>query len=263
VVLALQNAAASPEIQGLRLRPVRGAGATAKFDLTLLLEEQDGEVLGTAEYATDLFDAATIDRLLGQYERLLAAALAAPDRAIRELPLLTPAEHHQVLLEWNDTATDHGEDDGTTLIHDLFTAWAARTPEATAAVCGEASLTYGELAEQAHRLAGHLAGLGIGPGSLVGIHLRRGLPMLPAVLAVLKAGAAYVPLEVGHPPARLRWILEALDVSCVLTEEAQLGSLPALPHLICLDREEIGRIGPIGPIRPMIPPTRQHAKECW
>ncbi|HEX5715599.1 MAG TPA: amino acid adenylation domain-containing protein, partial [Thermoanaerobaculia bacterium] len=105
---------------------------------------------------------------------------------------------------------------------------------------------YRELDERASRLASHLMSLGVCPGSLVGIHLRRSLHMLPALLAVFKAGAAYVPQEVGHPPARLRWLLEALEISCVLTETAQLGSLPAVDHVICLDREEIRPIGPIG-----------------
>jgi len=234
VVLALQNApAGSLEIRNLRLRPVEATGTTAKFDLTLNFVEHGGGLGGTVEHATDLFDAATIDRLLLQYERLLAAALEAPERAASELPLLSSGERHQMLREWNDTAVDRTED---TLIHELFESWAERTPGAVAAVCGGEALTYGELRQQAHRLAHHLAGLGIGPGSLVGIHLRRGLRMLPAVLAVLEVGAAYVPLEVGHPPARLQWVLGALDVSCVLTEAAQLGSLPALPHLICLDQ---------------------------
>src|SRR6185436_12697584 len=219
-----------------------------KFDLILSLEEQGGELLGTAEYATDLFDAATIDRLVLQYERLLAAALATPELGISELPLLSPAELHQVLAEWNDTAVDRTE---ATLIHELFESWAARTPGAIAAVCGSETLTYGELEEQANRLAHHLASLGVGPGSLVGIHLRRGLPMIPALLAVLEAGAAYVPLEVGHPPARLRWILEALEIPCVITETAQRESLPELAHVICLDELFIRPIRPIGPIRPI------------
>src|SRR6185436_12631722 len=146
VMLALQNAPVeSLEIQGLRLRPVSGAGATAKFDLTLSLEEQGGEILGTSEHAVDLFDSATIDRLLSQYGQLLAAALATPEQAASELPLLSPAERHQMLAEWNDTAADSGEADEATLIHELFETWAERTPGAVAAVCGGATLTYGEV----------------------------------------------------------------------------------------------------------------------
>src|SRR5262245_5800138 len=112
----------------------------------------------------------------------------------------------------------------------MFEDWAARTPDAVATVCGSETLTYGALESQANRLAHHLAGLGIGPGSLVGIHLRRGLPMIPPLLAVLKAGAAYVPLEVGHPPARLQGIRETLEISCVLTEADLIGPIrPSRP----------------------------------
>ncbi len=238
VMLALQNAPVTAlEIRSLRLRPVSGAGTTAKFDLLLSLDEWNGGLLGSAEHATDLFDAATIDRLTGHFERLLTAALEAPDLAVSDLPLLPDSERHQVLSEWNDTAAGHDEEDKETLIHELFETWAARTPEATAVVCGTEIMTYGELEEQANRLAHHLRSRGIGLGSLVGIHLRRGLPMIPALLAVLKAGAAYVPLEVGHPPARLRWILDTLEISCVLTET-----------------DVIRPAGPIRPIRPISSP---------
>ncbi len=252
VVLALQNVPTeSLEVRSLRLRPVNGGGTTAKFDLTLSLVEHGGAISGTVEHATDLFDGTTVDRLILQYERLLAAAVAAPEIRISELPLLSPAERHQVLVEWNDTEAARGEE---TLIHELFEAWAARTPGAIAAVCGGETMTYGEVEDRANRLAHHLASLGIGPGSLVGIHLRRGLRMIPALLAVLKAGAAYVPLEVGHPPARLRQVLETLEISCVLTETAQLGSLPAVSTVICLDAiRPIRPIGPIRPIRPISP----------
>jgi amino acid adenylation domain-containing protein len=242
VVLMLQNAPVeSLEIEDLRLRPVGGTGTTAKFDLTVSLGEQDSGLSGTAEYATDLFDAATIDRLTGQFERLLGAAFAAPDRTAAELPLLSSAERHQVLVEWNDTAVNPGLDAEAVLIHQPFEAWARRTPGAIAAVCGGESLTYGEVEEQANLLAHHLTALGIGPGALVGIHLRRSLAMIPALLAVLKAGAAYVPLEVGHPPARLRWILETLEISCVVTETAQIEAVRALgvaglTDVVCVDQ---------------------------
>ncbi len=242
VMFMLQNAPVENlEIADLRLRSVGAAGTTAKFDLTLSLGEHDEGLDGTAEYATDLYDAATIDRLLGQYVRLLSEALAAPERTAAELPLLSPAEQHQVLVEWNDTAV--GSAPEATLIHQPFEVWAARTPGAIAAVCGGEALTYGEVEEQARRLAAHLASLGIGPGALVGIHLRRSLAMIPAVLAVLKAGAAYVPLEIGHPPARLRWILGTLEISCLLTETAQLAAVRALEitglsEVVCVDRPE-------------------------
>ncbi|HYG65434.1 MAG TPA: amino acid adenylation domain-containing protein, partial [Thermoanaerobaculia bacterium] len=123
VVLALQNAAAeSRRIEGLRVRQMSTTGTTAKFDLTLNLVEHAGGLGGTVEHSIDLFDATTIERLLRQYERLLAAAVETPDLQVRDLPLLPDAERHQVLVEWNDTRVGRGE---STLIHELFEAWAA------------------------------------------------------------------------------------------------------------------------------------------
>ncbi|HJX29947.1 MAG TPA: amino acid adenylation domain-containing protein, partial [Thermoanaerobaculia bacterium] len=248
VVLALHNVPFEGlEIPGLRLRPVKLEGATAKFDLTFELTEHDGELWGAIEHATDLFDAATVDRLILQYERLLTTALATPGLPVSELPLLGEAERHQVLVEWNDTAAAREEEPA--LIHEPFEGWARRTPEAAAVVWRGETLTYGALEEQASRLAAHLAHLGAGPGSLVGIHLRRGPGLIVAALAVLKAGAAYVPLEIGHPAARLRWIAETLEVSVLITETAQREGLPALPHVICLDQpESMGSSQPPPPI---------------
>jgi non-ribosomal peptide synthetase component F len=240
VMLILQNApVASLEVENLRLQPVQVEGVIAtgaKFDLTLSLEEHSGGLIGIVEHATDLFDAATIDRLILHFEKLLTAALATPELPASELPLLSVAESHQAVVEWNDTAASREEEPA--LIHEPFEAWARRTPEAVAAVWRGETLTYGDLEEQANRLACRLVCLGAGPGSLIGIHLRRGPGLIVAALAVLKAGAAYVPLEIGHPPVRLRLILEALEISVLITETAQQDSLPALPHVICLDRPE-------------------------
>ncbi|HSF43792.1 MAG TPA: amino acid adenylation domain-containing protein [Thermoanaerobaculia bacterium] len=239
VVLALQNAPVGTlEIPDLRLRPVSYPATTAKFDLTLNLEEQGGRLSGAVEYATDLFDAATIDRLILQYERLLTAALAEPERRIGELPLLPAAERHQLLAEWNDTAMARGEEDADTLIHEPFEAWARRTPEAVALVWRGETISYGDLEERADFLARRLVSLGAGPGRYVGIHLRRGPGLIVAVLAVLKAGAIYVPLEIGHPPARLRQIVDTLEIAFLITETAQRDNLPAVPHAICLDEPE-------------------------
>jgi amino acid adenylation domain-containing protein/non-ribosomal peptide synthase protein (TIGR01720 family)/FkbM family methyltransferase len=253
VVFVLQNAPVeSVEIESLSWRPMSGGTTTAKFDLTLSLEEHDEGLAGTVEYATDLFDPATIDRLILQYERLLAAALETPELEVPEIPLLSAAERHHVLTEWNDTATFSKE---ATLIHQPFEIRAARTPGAVAVICGERVVTYGDLEAEANRLANHLASLGIGPGSLVGIHLRRSPGLLSAVLAVLKAGAAYVPLEIGHPPARLHKILSSLEISCLLAETPELGSVQEIKHglpvpirTVCLDRIDLETAGASAPV---------------
>ncbi|HKH46811.1 MAG TPA: amino acid adenylation domain-containing protein, partial [Thermoanaerobaculia bacterium] len=247
VMLAFQRAPwQSVDLPGLALRPLGLDSMTSKLDLNLILHESGEGVGGGLEFDTAFFDRTTALRLLTQLRTLLDGIAADSSCPVAELPLLPAAERHQVLAEWNDTVVDREE---AALIHELFEVWAERTPGAVAAVCGGESMTYRELQERANRLAHHLAHLGIGPGSLVGIHLRRGLPMIPAVLAVLKAGAAYVPLEIGHPPARLQRLLGTLDISCVLTETAQLGVLPSLKDVVCLDRMDLEGYEPSAPPR--------------
>jgi amino acid adenylation domain-containing protein len=223
VMLALQNApAASLEIEDLRLRPVSRAGTTAKFDLELTLEERSGGLFGTVEHATDLFDAVTIDRLVLHYERLLTAALATPEAAISELALLSPAEHHQVLAEWNDTAVPPPE----SLLPGLFAAQVARTPGALAAACEGESVTYAQLGARVERLARHLRTLGCGPESRVGVALERNLELLVALLGVLTAGAVYVPLDPEYPRERLAWLLADSRPAALLTQESLRDRLP-------------------------------------
>ncbi len=257
VILALQNSPVERlEIQRLSLRPLESGGTTAKFDLTLLLEEHDAELMGTVEFATDLFDATTIERLVCHYEHLLTEALDQPDLVVTQLSPLPASERHQMLVEWNDVsvaAAIRGED---TLIHEPFELWAERTPGAVAVVCGDEHRTFGQLDAQADRLARQLIGLGIGPGSLVGVHLRRSVEMIPALLAILKAGAAYVPLEIGHPTARLQWILHELGITCLLTDQAQLttvqalsASVPTLTDVLYLDRPGSQAVPPTRPPR--------------
>jgi len=219
VMLTLQNAPVeSLEIRDLRLRPVSTAGTVAKFDLELSLQEQQeqgGALAGTVEYATDLFDAATIDRLLVHFESLLAAALAQPDLRISELPLLSTAESHQLLAEWNDTEVALARG---LLLSSLIAGQAARTPHALAATCGEESLTYARLDAAAQRVAHHLRMLGCGPESRVGVALERTLDLLVAFLGVLAAGAVYVPLDPEYPAARLTHLLEDSQPAALITQ---------------------------------------------
>ena len=224
VMLILQNAPAeSLEIQDLRLRPVVTTGTTAKFDLTLALEEWSGGLMGTLEHSTDLFDATTIDRLIGHFERLLTAALAAPELALSRLPLLFPAERHQLLFEWNDTAVPPSPG---VLLHELFEAQAARTPDAPAAAFHGETLTYAALNARADRLARHLRRLGCDPESRVGVALERSLDLIVTLLGVLKAGAAYVPLDPDYPRERLAFVLEDAAPRVLITETPRLDSDP-------------------------------------
>ncbi len=224
VMFALQNAPGEGlEIPSLRLEQLSDPGKTSKFDLTLSLGEWPGGLRGAVEYATDLFDAATIDRLTGHYELLLTAALAAPERPASELPLLSPAEHGQVVAEWNDTAalTPRAS------VYGLFEAQARRTPEAVAVVFGTEELTYAGLAARSGRLARRLRRLGVGPDVLVGLMVERSLDMIVGVLGILQAGGAYVPLDPRYPEQRLAFMLEDTRSPVLLTQESLRGRLPA------------------------------------
>ncbi len=204
--------------------------------------------LGTAltlkiSYDRTRFDQAAVQRMLGHLQTMLEGIVANPSQRLAELPLLTVAERHQLLSEWNDTATDYAQD---RCLHELFEAKAKQTPDAIAIVYGTHTLTYKELNQQANQLAHHLKQLGIGAGDFIGVYMNRGLEMIPALLGILKAGGAYIPLEPTFPNARVQWILESISVRCVVSQpihrstfEELQPQLPDLEHLICLDATAI------------------------
>ncbi|WP_460624983.1 amino acid adenylation domain-containing protein, partial [Kitasatospora kifunensis] len=205
------------------------------FDLTFEFEEQDGRLLGLVEYSTELFDRDTIARMTGHLGVLLAGAIADPQLPVGDLPLLTEDEHRQLVTEWNATGRpgQHGA-----LIHERLAAQAARTPDAPAVIAEDATLTHRELDERANRLAHHLIRLGAGPGSLVGLSVERGSAMAVAVLGILKAGAAYVPLDPDFPADRLAYMLADSGAKLIVTRSAVRDRLPATgAHLVDLDAD--------------------------
>ena len=208
---------------------------TAKFDLTFTIVKSGATFNCCAEYNTDLFEAGTVRRMLGHYQKILESIAANPDLCLADIPLLTGEEREQVLVEWNNTAADFPRDN---CVHELFAAQAAATPDSVAVVFGDESLTYQELNWRANQLAHHLKFLGAGPESLVAISMDRSLEMVIAMLGTLKAGAAYVPLDPSFPADRLRFMLEDSKASLLLTrsnEMQRLGELPANVGTICLD----------------------------
>ncbi|MGW1031999.1 amino acid adenylation domain-containing protein [Streptomyces antibioticus] len=207
---------------------------TAKLDLSFFLAEEHTEdgrpdgLHGAIQYATDLFDAETVQVMADRLVRLLTAAAADPGLPVGDLPILSEEERHSVLVGWNGP----GHDVPRTTVPELFAAQAARTPGAIAVVCGDDRVTYAELAGRVDRLARVLVAQGAGPETFVAIALPKSVDLVVAVLAVFRAGAAYLPLDPEHPADRLAFVLDDVDPVLVLTTGAiELpGSRPRL-HL--------------------------------
>ena len=208
----------------------------APFDLTLFVREgANGTVNATIQYRRNLFEPETISRLAGHYLALLESVVAEPDRPISALRLLSDTETHQLLVEWNATATAYPRDRS---VHGLFEDQVDATPDAVALVYEDATLTYRELDRRANRLAYHLRAVGVGPDSPVGVLMDRSLEMIVALLAILKAGGAYVCLDLLAPPERLAFLLSDTKIDVLLTQEKMRNRLPAFRGLaIHLDAE--------------------------
>jgi len=209
--------------------------ASAKFDLSLSLGATSRGLRGGLTYSTDLWEAATMQRLVGHFTRLVEQAAADPDVRLSQVALLNEAERRQVVEEWNRTGAEYP---AGSPIHRLFEEQAGRTPDATAVSSAGAALTYAALDHAANRLANHLRRRGVRPETRVGICLERGTELVVAILAVLKAGGAYVPLDPAYPAERLAFMLADSGAPLLLTRLPLPGGLP--PHaaeVVCLDAE--------------------------
>jgi amino acid adenylation domain-containing protein len=235
VLFTLQTAPAGPLVlSGLTLRGVGAAATTSKFDLSLWMAESPNGLIGSFEYSTDLFDEATIERMIGHLRALLEGAVADPGQALSALPMLSAAERTQVLEGWNDTHVEYPTKDAT--VPDLFAAQAAKTPDAIAVTFDGQDLSYRELDQRANQLANHLRGLGVGPDVLVGISVPRSIPLAVGILAIFKAGGAYVSLDPEYPRDRLAFMIEDAKIPVLLTTAVLAAELPAPnARVICLD----------------------------
>ena len=223
------------KLSGLTLTPLEVHSGTTKFDLTLVMSNTEQGLEGFFEYSTELFDDSTITRMIGHFQTLLEAVSTAPESRIRDLSILTKAEYHQIVEEWNDTKTAAPR---RACIHELFEAQVERTPNAIAVIFEEQQLTYQELNRRANQLAHYLRSLGTGVETLVGVCVERSIEMIVGVLGVLKAGGAYVPLDPGYPEERLAFMLEDSQVPILLTQERLLSGLPEhSARVICLDSD--------------------------
>ncbi|MDY7092223.1 MAG: amino acid adenylation domain-containing protein [Acidobacteriota bacterium] len=261
VMLTLQDLGRdSLSMAGVTATPVAMNDASSKFDLLMTLARTGGTVAGSLQYNADLFDRTTVARMVAQLQVLLAAALDDPRRPVEELPWLTPAQQHQVEAEWNDTWRDYsrggyGLPPGTApvTLHGLFAAQAERTPEALAVSYEDHAWTYGELRRRVSCLAAHLRRGGVGPEVPVGVFLERSLELPLALLAVLEAGGAYLPLDPGYPRERLELMLGDAGVERVITTAALRPQLPeGARQVVCVDEDwaEIARAAVDGDVAP-------------
>jgi amino acid adenylation domain-containing protein/non-ribosomal peptide synthase protein (TIGR01720 family) len=239
VVFALLNAPMPPlELPGLSLTPVAIESGVAKFDLTLSMGEGPDGLTGILEYNTDLFEAEAIRGMTAHFLRLLEVVTAEPDVRVSRASLLTDREHRELLVGKNRTSAALSD----VRAHHAFEEQAARVPDRTAVTDSNRQLTYRELNEQANRLARYLQSTGIGPDTIVGIYLNRSTDLIVALLAVLKAGGAYLPLDATSPIDRIVYMLADARVPVLLTEGTLVERLAAglpqrLGNIMCLDRD--------------------------
>ncbi|OPF20219.1 non-ribosomal peptide synthetase [Microcystis aeruginosa KW] len=240
VMFALQNAPLNAlELPNLKAQYLAVEQQRIKFDLSLVLEEIETEkgayLEGFWEYDSDLFTPERINRMVGHFQTLLKGIVANPQQTIGELPLLTESEKQQLLVEWNQTQTSYPDH---YCIHQLFEEQVVKTPDAIAVIDGEKSLTYEQLNQKANQLAYYLQNLGVKTEDLVGICIERSVLMIIGLLGILKAGAAYIPLDPNYPSERLAYMLEDSAVSVLLTQENLVDTLPNyLGTIFCLDQD--------------------------
>ncbi|MFB2983428.1 amino acid adenylation domain-containing protein [Microseira sp. BLCC-F43] len=236
VMFALQNAP-MPEIalEGLTIDTLNVETNRAQFDLSLAIVENSQGAIAEVEYSTDLFEAATIARMLKHFETLLEGIVANPDRCLSDLPILTASERQQLLVDWNDTFADYPKD---CCIHQLFEAQVEQTPDAVAAIFDAQTLTYCQLNAKANQLAHYLRSLGVKPEQLVGVCVERSLEMMVGILGILKAGGAYLPLDSSYPSERLAFMLEDARIGILLTQQHLIEKLPqSRVKIACLDTD--------------------------
>ncbi|MGW0709713.1 amino acid adenylation domain-containing protein [Streptomyces sp. NPDC002643] len=224
VMFILQNAPVPPvELPGLRLQQLPIDNNTAKFDLTLsLTEAPDGSINGAVEYSEDRFDADRIDRLTEHYLHLLRGVVATPDVAVARLGILPPTEHADVVRNWNDTATDWGP---LGHVPEQIARQAAATPHAQAVIAPDGRLTYRELDERAGRLARWLRERGVRRGAVVGVCLERSVDLVVTLVAVQRAGAAYLPLDPDYPQERLTLLTADARAAAVVVRPGALAEV--------------------------------------
>jgi amino acid adenylation domain-containing protein len=237
VMFTLQNTPVQRlSLPGLALDRLEVESGTAVFDLTLTMVEVEAGLMAAMEYSTDLFNEETIKRMLVHYETLLRSVVAEASHKVSEISLLSAAEEHQLLIEWNDTRAELA----VKSVHELFEEQAARTPEAIAVAGTGQQITYAELNSRANQLAHYLRRRGVGAEVAVGVFLERSVDSVAGLLGVLKAGGVYVPLDPAYPLERLSFMMEDSATEVLLTQKRFTEGIPSSAagvEVICLDRD--------------------------
>ncbi len=239
VFQAILNWDSAPEsgrlrMPGLSLTPIDQTYSATQFDLSMFMKDIGDVVVGSLRYAADLYEEASMTRLAGHFVTVLEAMVANDQQAVSAISMLGSAERRQLLVDFNDTTTGDPQDQ---LVHRLFEQQAAARPDAPAVVYGDSVLSYGELNRRANQVAHQLIGLGIKPDAVVALCVERSVEMLVGIFGILKAGAAYLPLDPSYPSERLAHMLADSDPAALLTQSALAGSLPPVPvPVLALER---------------------------
>jgi amino acid adenylation domain-containing protein len=248
VAFALQNVAMDPvDLPGLTLRLEDVDSGTSKFDMFLEMREQDGRLRGQLEYATDLWEPASIDRMIGLFLQLLESAAAHPDRPVSAAELADEVERRTLTRRWAGQTSDYPRE---STVHAEFARVAAARPDAAALSWDGGRMTYGELHARSSRLASHLRRLGVRADDAVALMLERGPELIVAVLGILKAGGAYVPINPAYPRERMRMMLDDCGARVLVTRAGLADALPehaARVVLVDRDRETIRREPDVDP----------------
>jgi len=223
------------DLPGLKGEPLLFEAGTSRFELSLDMFDTPEGLKVHLEYNTDLFEKASMERLLAHYCRLLEGFIADRDQRIGDVPMLTESEGAQILGEWNRTAAPFASQ---ATVHELFEAQAAGSADAPAVRCGSKSLSYRQLNQRANQLARHLRQLGVGADTLVGLSMDRSVEMVVGMLGILKAGGAYVPLDPGFPRERIELMVRDAALDIVVTQESLEKTLPGdRARKVCIDAD--------------------------
>ncbi|HSD46983.1 MAG TPA: amino acid adenylation domain-containing protein, partial [Pyrinomonadaceae bacterium] len=233
VFLNQDQATDTPETLGFSSLPL--SAGTEKNDLTLQVIEQENKLFGSISYSTDLFDESTIERMTAHWQRILEAIVEDPEQFLRDVELLNTRERRQMIEEWNATEAAFPEN---VCLHELFEKQVELTPDAVAVSFEDQGLSYAQLNARANRLANYLRRAGVGPETPVALYLERSIDQIVALLAVLKAGGAFLPLETMHPKGRVQYVLNDAHAPVILAQQRTAAMLPEhTARVICLDSD--------------------------